>query len=125
MGTNVNIRAQEAKERDEKLVPWLKSNGAVVAKSARDCTHLVTPKIKTSCNFLVLFASLLPSVLLSSVAGLHPCPHSHPARHCTARLSAARHAHAYGKGARSPCLSVCLSARLRVLECVHVHGHTP
>ena len=63
-------RAQETKAKEEKLVPWLKSNGAVVAKSARDCTHLVIPKIKTSANFLVLSALELRPVA---------CPASLPA----------------------------------------------
>ena len=111
MGTNVNIRAQEAKERDEKFVPWLKSNGAVVAKNARDCTHLITPKIKTSCNFLVL----------SSVANLCPCPHSHTSSSALPTyLLCSLHTHASKLLALPACLSFCLPGCECSSACMHM-----
>ena len=48
--------SEELTEKDENFIPWLQHNGGHVAADAKDCTHLVTPRIKTSCKFLSVIA---------------------------------------------------------------------
>ena len=107
--------AQETKEKEEKLVPWLKSNGAVVARSARDCTHLVIPKIKTSANFLVLSVLVLrPVACLASL----PTDTSRAARALCRALYVPGCAcvHAY--------ILKCICARMYTSIYAYVHTHT-
>jgi len=61
----------EQKEKDRTFVPWLIKKGATVENDARECTHLVTPRIKTSCRFLSVIAR--GGVPIVSPAWLREC----------------------------------------------------